>query len=296
MLSITHHTMMFRLLAIILAASLLSACASRFPSPELDVALDSQIIAAQIFQRTFNVHGGASIEQLNDVNLSISGEWKTLIRRIQPLVTDYKYRIDSQERLFMNNGGYIALYNGPGGSKKVVRTTDSLAVYYNGEQSTDPEVLSSTALTADAFRLFLLGPLALQAWQDQFTRLTDITFQGEQHYRLHLNLKPGFGYSEQDQVVLWVNAESGRTKMIQITLEGHSTTKGAHVEVEYLGYTQKGDYLFPSDFFERVNAPISINAHAWHLTGLDINRGLALEEYQGANEEIISSKPASPLR
>jgi len=295
-LSITHHTMMFRLLAIILAASLLSACASRFPSPELDVALDSQIIAAQIFQRTFNVHGGASIEQLNDVNLSISGEWKTLIRRIQPLVTDYKYRIDSQERLFMNNGGYIALYNGPGGSKKVVRTTDSLAVYYNGEQSTDPEVLSSTALTADAFRLFLLGPLALQAWQDQFTRLTDITFQGEQHYRLHLNLKPGFGYSEQDQVVLWVNAESGRTKMIQITLEGHSTTKGAHVEVEYLGYTQKGDYLFPSDFFERVNAPISINAHAWHLTGLDINRGLALEEYQGANEEIISSKPASPLR
>jgi len=253
-------------------------------------------LAAQIFQRTFNVHGGASIEQLNDVNLSISGEWKTLIRRIQPLVTDYKYRIDSQERLFMNNGGYIALYNGPGGSKKVVRTTDSLAVYYNGEQSTDPEVLSSTALTADAFRLFLLGPLALQAWQDQFTRLTDITFQGEQHYRLHLNLKPGFGYSEQDQVVLWVNAESGRTKMIQITLEGHSTTKGAHVEVEYLGYTQKGDYLFPSDFFERVNAPISINAHAWHLTGLDINRGLALEEYQGANEEIISSKPASPLR
>ena len=296
MLSITHHTMMFRLLAVILVASFLTACASRFPSPELDVALDSQISAAQIFQRTFNVHGGASIEQLNDVNLSISGEWKTLIRRIQPLVTDYKYRIDSQERLFMNNGGYIALYNGPGGSKKVVRTTDSLAVYYNGEQSTDPEVLSSTALTADAFRLFLLGPLALQAWQDQFTRLTDITFQGEQHYRLHLNLKPGFGYSEQDQVVLWVNAESGRTKMIQITLEGHSTTKGAHVEVEYLGYTQKGDYLFPSDFFERVNAPISINAHAWHLTGLDINRGLALEEYQGANEEIISSKPASPLR
>ena len=296
MLSITHHTMMFRLLAVILVASFLTACASRFPSPELDVALDSQISAAQIFQRTFNVHGGASIEQLNDVNLSISGEWKTLIRRIQPLVTDYKYRIDSQERLFMNNGGYIALYNGPGGSKKVVRTTDSLAVYYNGEQSTDPEVLSSTALTADAFRLFLLGPLSLQAWQDQFTRLTDITFQGEQHYRLHLNLKPGFGYSEQDQVVLWVNAESGRTKMIQITLEGHSTTKGAHVEVEYLGYTQKGDYLFPSDFFERVNAPISINAHAWHLTGLDINRGLALEEYQGANEEIISSKPASPLR
>lgn len=289
----THCIKMnIKLLVTVIFISLLNACASKFPSPQFDTSVDTQLTAAQIFERTFKVHGGDSLEQLNDVNLSISGEWKRLITRIQPLVTDFKYRVDSQERLFPNNSGYIALYNGPNGSKKVVRTLDSLSVYYNGEQSTDPDVLSSTALTADAFHLFLLGPLALNNWRNKFSRLSDITYKGQSYYRLHLFRKPGFGYSKQDQVVLWVDADSSRTKMIQITLESHSTTKGAHVEVEFLDYIQRGDYLFPSNFFERVNAPLSIDAHAWHLTGLDINRGNLVSDYQGSDENEIADYPA----
>ena len=148
------------------------------------------------------------------MNLSISGQWKRLIKRIQPLVTDFNYRVDSQEHLFPNDGGYGALYNGPSGTKKVVRTPDSLEVYYNGEPSSDPEVLSSTALTADAFHLFLLGPLALNKWQADFTRLTDITYKDKSYHRLHLYQKPGFGYSKEDQVVLWVDTDTSLTKMI----------------------------------------------------------------------------------
>ena len=288
--------MHIKLLTVLLIVSLFSACASKFPNPQIDASLDTQITASQIFERTFNVHGGQVLDQLNDVNLSISGEWKRLIKRIQPLVTDFNYRVDSQERLYPNNGGYIALYNGPGGTKKVVRTTDSLEVYYNGESSNEPEVLSSTALTADAFHMFLLGPLALKNWQSDFTRLTDITYKEKSYHRLHLYRKPGFGYSQQDQVVLWVDTVSGRTKMMQITLEGHSTTKGAHVEVEFLDYIQKGAYIFPSKFFERVNAPISIDAHAWHLTGLDINRGNSIDDYKGPKDAAIVNYPAAPLK
>ena len=287
--------MHIKILTVLLTASLFSACASKFPNPQVDASFDTQLSAAQIFQQTFNVHGGEALDQLNDVNLSISGEWKRLIKRIQPLVTDFNYRVDSQERLFPNNGGYVALYNGPSGTKKVVRTPDSLEVYYNGELSNDTEVLSSTALTADAFHLFLLGPLALKKWQSDFTRLTDITYKDTSYYRLHLYRKPGFGYSEQDQVVLWVDTVSGRTKMMQITLEGHSTTKGAHVEVEFLDYIQKGPYTFPSKFFERVNAPIAIDAHAWHLTGLDINRGTDINFYKGSTEQTITKNPAEAL-
>ena len=83
--------------------------------------------------------------------------------------------------------------------------------------------------------------------------------------------------------------------MIQITLEGHSTTQGAHVEVEYLEYLEKGVYLFPSRFFERVNAPISIDAHAWHLTGLDINRGNNIGDYEGSDTTSVSAYPAMPF-
>ena len=288
--------MNFKLLAALLIVSLFSACASKFPNPQLDAALDTQLSAAQIFNKTFKVHGGESLDQLNDVNLSISGQWKRLIKRIQPLVTDFNYRVDSQEHLFPNDGGYGALYNGPSGTKKVVRTPDSLEVYYNGEPSSDPEVLSSTALTADAFHLFLLGPLALNKWQADFTRLTDITYKDKSYHRLHLYQKPGFGYSKEDQVVLWVDPDTSLTKMIQITLEGHSTTKSAHVEVEFLDYIQKGAYIFPSKFFERVNAPISIDAHAWHLTGLDINRGNSIDDYKGPKDAAIVNYPAAPLK
>ena len=288
--------MITKLLAALLFVSLFTGCASKFPNPSLDASQDKQLTASQIFDRTFNVHGGEKLDQLNDVNLSISGQWKRLITRIQPLVTDFTYRVDSQERLFPSSGGYVALYNGPSGTKKVFRTPQSLEVYYNQQQSNDVEVLSSTALTADAFHLFLLGPLVLQKWRDEFTRLTDISYEGSDYHRLHLYRTPGFGYAEQDQVVLWVDTNSGRTKMIQITLEGHSTTKGAHVEVEFLDYIQLDDYLFPSKFFERVNAPIAIDAHAWHLTGLDINRGNNINIYQGAEVSAIANYPASPLK
>lgn len=288
--------MNIKFLTVILSVTFFTACASKFPNPSVDSLQDKQLSASQIFERTFNVHGGGSLDQLNDVNLSLSGEWKRLIKRIQPLVTDFNYRVNSQERLFPNSGGYVALYTGPGGTKKVVRSPSSLEVYYNGEPSNDPEVLSSTALTADAFHLFLLGPLALKEWQSEFTRLTDITYKDQTYYRLHLYRNPGFGYSKQDQVVLWIDTVSERTKIIQITLEGHSTTKGAHVEVEFLDYIQQGDYLFPSNFFERVNAPLSVDAHAWHLTGLDINRNNTLDSYKGKNETAITNYPATPLK
>lgn len=273
----------------------LTACASKFPSPVSQSQPNASPSAKEIFDRTFKIHGGNALKDLNNVNVSLSGQWKTLIKKIQPLVTDFNYRVDSEERLFPNQGGYVAFYTGPGGNKKVVRTPDSIDVYYNGVASTDPEVLSSTALTADAFLLFLLGPLSLADWQDKFTRLTDITNQGKTYYRLHLYRTPGFGFSESDQVVLWIDPDTDRTHMIQITLEGHSTTKGAHVEVEFLDYIQYGDYLLPSQFFERVNAPIAIDAHAWHLTGLDINRGTYIENYHGPSGNLFNNKPAEQI-
>ena len=77
----------------------LSACASKFPSPEWAVHAVSSPNGVEIFTNTFNTHGGESLDQLNDVNVSITGKWKKLIRKIQPLVTDFNYRVDSQERL-----------------------------------------------------------------------------------------------------------------------------------------------------------------------------------------------------
>ena len=286
----SQQTRCFHIVFCIFICIFISACASRFPSPELDSSPNSDLSAEQIFSKTFLQHGGHALDKLNDVNVSLTGKWKPLIKRIQPLVTDFNYRVDSQERLFPHSGGYVAIYSGPSGSKKVIRSPNSLEVYYNGVESTDQEVLSSTALTADAFHMFLLGPLSFKKWQNDFIRLTDALDKGNSYYRLYLNKQPGFGYSSADEIILWIDKQSLRTFRIQITLQGHSTTQNAHVEVDYLEFIQSGDYLFPSVFFERVKAPIAIDAHAWHLTGLDINRGSSVTDYLGNDINITPAK------
>jgi hypothetical protein len=270
-------------LALIFFASLtLAGCATGFPTPSSSpISGENQLTGTSLFTKTFNAHGGEHLGELRNVNVGLEGKWKQLIRRIQPLVSDFTYRVKSQERLFPIEGVYAVNYFGPGGKKTVLRTPNEIKVWYNGEQSNSPEVLSSTALTGDSFHLFLLGPLALEKWRGDFQRLSDAKLNNKTYHRLYLERIPGFGFSKRDEVVLWVDPVSHLTKMVQITLEGHATTIGAHVEVEYLDYTRLENYMFPSKFFERVNAPIAIDAHGWQLTGLDINRDYDLQEIDG---------------
>ena len=272
-------------------------CASQFPNPDnaAFVGGEDALDGKQLFEKTFIAHGGEAIDELNDVNVAISGRWERLIKKIQPLVTDFRFRVDSEERILPKEFTYASLYTGPAGNKKVVKTPEYLRVYYNEVRSTDPEVISSTALTADAFPMFLLGPLALHRWSDKFIRLEDVSDGGKAYYRIYLLREPGFGFSDLDEVVLWLDKESYLTQRVQITLEGHSTTKGAHVEVEYLAFQQKGDYVFPTQFYERVNAPIAIGAHAWEYTGLDVNRGLEFDDLKGARYSEKAQVPAKPL-
>jgi hypothetical protein len=294
---INNRSSALRLLAAAFLLFIMSGCASQFPNPQnAKFQSTSNADGQKLFLKTFKVHGGDAINELNDVNVGITGKWKKLITKIQPLVTDFKYRVDSQERILPKEFAYAALYTGPSGNKKVVRTSSSLNVFYNKVPSLDAEVLSSTALTADAFFTFLLGPLALHKWQDAFTRIEDKFELGNNYYRIHLAREPGFGFSKADEVVLWIDAVTLRTAKIQITLEGHSTTKGAHVQVDYLDYVQVGKYLFPSDFYEKVNAPIAIGAHAWRLTGLDINRGLSLKDIDDIEYSSKAEKPAMTLK
>ena len=56
------------------------------------------------------------------------------------------------------------------------------------------------------------------------------------------------------------------------------------------------NYIFPSNFYEKVNAPISIGAHAWRLTGIDINRGLRLKDVDSKGYSTRAEKPAKPIK
>ncbi len=282
------------LLALLLAVAG-GGCATRFPTPVSGMAWEDGLSAQEIFNRTLEVHGGEVGATTSDVNLSMTGTWGWLIQRIQPVVTDSGYRISAQERYHPAEQVYAVLWEGPRGTKKVVRTPDSIEVYYNGVREVDETRLGAAAMTADAFQLFHLGPTFLRARQASFERLADEKEKGRRYYRLLATLRPGFGRSAEDQVVLWVDAETGRWFRVHLTLEGFETTRGAHVDVTFLRHQQVGPLLLPVEFHERVRGPIRINAHDWSFTGVDLGRGWAVEEVSGAGFSGSALAPAKPL-
>ncbi len=284
-----------RLLLIVAIAQLASGCAQNFPRPNTVPLATDGPGAAEVFDRSFLAHGGASLDQFHDLNIAMDGDWKFLITRIQPLVTDHKYRVVSEERLLPLEGVYTAFYKGPDGTKKVVRKGESVRVFYNGEESFDEDVLQSTALTADAFFLFHIGPLALREHRADFVRLEDGVEKGKRYYRLHATIEPGFGFSTRDEVVLWIDPETDLTWRIHITLEGYETTKGAHVDVTNLDFEKRGPFILPTRFVEHVRGPIGIKAHNWEWTGLDINRGVVFSELDGEGFSGSAEKPATVL-
>ncbi len=283
-------------LALIISPLVLGGCAQNFPRPANLPHDGSAPTADEIFARTFRAHGGESLDDFNDLNVALDGEWKFLITRIQPLVTDHKYRVVSEERLLPSRGVYTAAFRGPAGTKRVVRTAESVRVFYNGEETFDEDVLQSTALTADSFFLFTIGPMALRESRGKFERLEDGVDNGKRYYRIYTVVEPGLGYSAQDEIVLWVDPETYLTYRVHITLEGYETTKGAHVDVTFLDYEKRGAYMLPSRYLERVLGPIRITAHTWHLTGLDINRGLSLTDIEGQQYVGLAAAPATPLQ
>lgn len=262
----------------------------RMESPPSD-----NLTADSIFESTFLKHGGDNLTALNDLNIAIDGDWHFLITKIQPLVTDAKYRQKSEERILPKDRLYTALYTGEAGQKQVLRTPTQISVAYDGQLISDDKKQAAAALTADAFYLFALGPLALNERVEKWQRLSDVKEDGKTYYRINGQLKPGIGLSEQDYITLWVEQQSRLTYRLHITLEGFETTKGAHVDTTYLGYTTIGGFTFATHFFERVRGPISIDAHEWWYTGIDINRGLTKNDVKLEAWSKKASEPAKAL-
>ncbi len=306
-----------RNIVIIISLFFLNACAQplmRPASSTSDLQRSSQQSSQQrsqyikgntLFKRSLKAHGGDSLSQLKDINLSISGKWGAIPARIMPKVADQYYRVTSEEHFMPNKGLYAAFYKGPAGTKKVVRTTDSVEVFYNNEVSKDTETLQATAMTSDAFVLFSLGPLALNRYQTDFTQIADGSFKGKKYHRIYSLVKPGLGFAKEDEVVLWIDPETYLTYILEVTLKGYPKTQNAHVNVRYLDYqkfSKNNQYSFtiPTHIIERVLAPINVHAHIWRVTGLDLNRGITMNDISGkkwkgrAIKSPTAVKPSRP--
>jgi len=279
---------------------LLTACGTPLPllpAPPPDANAAARLLASA------QVHGLAAYRQISDINVSYDGQWRPLINAVQPEVVDAGYRGRSQERLLPAAGVVAQSYTGPQGRKQVFwRRGDGSAarpgeldLWYGGQPSADPARRSASALVAECYGLFLLGPLWLvdrglplqMAGSERVNgRLCDV---------VQVWLSPGLGQVASDRVAVCIDRDDGVTRRLRFTLEGFAGTRGAVAEVDTFDHQRRFGVLWPMRSYEEVVHPLRLPAHDWHVTGLDVNRGYGVEALQGPVFTGAALAPAAPV-
>ncbi|NYZ61935.1 hypothetical protein H0E82_04020 [Luteimonas sp. SJ-16] len=257
-----------------------------------DDGLDGEAVLA----RSVTAHGGDLRERSGDLNYASDGRWFALIKRIQPVVTDADYRVTAETRYSPSTGVHAIRYQGPAGTKQVLRTAQGIEVYYDGVPTRDAQTLAAAAMTTDAFALFHFGPSFLAARATRVVRLADAREGGRAYTRVLVDIAPGFGEAASDQVVAWLGPDSHLLHRVHLTLNGFPTTQGAHVDTTFSGYRALAGVMLPTRFHERVRGPLRIDAHTWWVTGLDADRGWRAEDVGDGRFIGAAAAPAEPLR
>lgn len=278
----------------------LAACGTPLPITAPPAA---SAAAAARLRESAEAHGLAAYRTLTDINVAYDGQWRPFIDRIQPVVVDPGYRGRSQERLMPAAGVVAQSYTGPQGVKHVWWRRGSgsgsalgeVGVWFNGRPSADADHQAASALVAEGYGLFLLGPLwlvdqgltmALDGTEQVDGRLCDV---------VQVWKTPGLGRVALDRVAVCIDRGDSLTRRVRFTLEGFVNTRGAVAEVDTYEHERRFGVLWPMRSHERVVSPIPIPAHDWHITGLDVNRGYAVDALRGPAFTGAAATPAMPI-
>ncbi|MBX3638155.1 MAG: hypothetical protein KF683_22515 [Rubrivivax sp.] len=278
---------------------LLGGCGTPLPlsAPPADDAA-----AARRLRESAEVHGLAAYRALRDINVAYDGQWRPLIHRVQPEVVDAGFRGPSQERIVPAAGVVAQAYTGPAGRKQVwwqrgsrAGTDGQVEVWNNGRRSSDDAYRSASALVAEAYGLFLLGPLwladrglpaVLAGTERVHGRFCDV---------VQVWLTPGLGLVERDRVALCIDRADGVCRRLRFTLEGFAGTRGAVAEVDTFDHERRFGVLWPMRSYEEVVHPLRLPAHDWFVTGLDVDRGYAVGSLRGPEFAGLAAAPARAI-
>jgi hypothetical protein len=292
------------------AGSLLSACGTPLPLSAAAPTAPSAA-AAQRLAASAEAHGLAAYRQINDINIGYSGQWRPLINRVQPEVVDEGFRGPSQERLMPAAGVVAQAYAGVKGKKQVFwqrgktlapagRDQGDVAVWFNGQPSQRAGELAAAALVAEAYGLFLLGPLWVAGRQAAgLATPAEVAGTERVHGRLcdvvHVWTSPGLGHAATDRVSLLIDRDDHVMRRVRFTLEGYEGTRGAVAEVDCFEHARRFGLLLPMRSYEEVVHPLRLPAHDWFVTGLDVNRGYGVEALRGAQFSGAAAAVAKPV-
>jgi hypothetical protein len=265
--------------------------------------------ARSLLHDAATAHGLTAYPSIRDLNVSYAGHWRRLVGILQPVLVDSGFRGGSEERLLLREGVVAQSHSGIKGHKEVVRISaqsqgSSVHVWFNGEETHDRDRIDAAALVAEAYSLFLLGPILLAVNAAPHREIqaalggTAELKQSQEKYLcdvLYLRMSPGIGNSEADQLALYIDHETRLMRRVRMTLNGLESTRGALVDIDTFEHRAMYGVIWPTAFHERLLRPAPLDVHEWRLTGLDINRGESAAEIAGPAFTGSALPPATPL-
>lgn len=217
-------------------------------------------------------HGAMAYSTVRDLNVRTGGKWG-LGSKLQPALADAKYRRESEDAYDLAGGTIVQLQKGGGGRKFVLRAPGRVTVWYNGQADAREEVIRAAALEADAGKMFLLGPLYFQRSGVILEKLGTAKVEGAVCDQVLAVLRPGFGYADEDRVVLSIDKETQRLRRVSTTLVGVGNEKG--VDVTFGKWAQRSGVLWATDYRENLRGRLKLGLHNWTLIDLKANHGFA---------------------
>ncbi len=283
----------FRLFLACLLAGAFVSCAS--PQISTSARKSSEPRATALLAASQRAHGGEAFAKVRTLSVRYEGQWAPIGPRFQPVLSDTKFRRGSEERLVLDSRLIAQEHTGPAGKKIVVRTPEKVSVNYNGVRSTDAEVEQAAALVADAYTMFLLGPFYFDRPGVTLSSAGDEVVDGAVCDKVLAVLRPGFGFAEEDRVVLFIDRANKQLRRVRMTLNGLESTRGAEVDVTFREFRTIGGIVWPTDFDERIRVPFQLHAHHWTMLGLTINPGFRAADLDAAGFKGRAAIPAAPL-
>jgi hypothetical protein len=252
------------------AALLLVSCSTLpVPGPGGDTVRSNDAIS--LLRKSASLQGD-SWSNYRSVEVAYEGKWSDIATRLQPVLTDRDFRKCSIE-IYQPSAGLVSqTHRGPQGTKEVNRRQRRVSVRFNGVRSTNPEVLDSSALVADAYTVFLFGSSWLAQNGRDLRCLENRSIGGELCSLVAGRLSPGLGNSHEDHFIAWISSDSGILKRFQFSLNGFESTRGADVDVVFSNHWKAADgSIWPGRFVEHIQRPLFVKAHEWKMTSLKLD-------------------------
>jgi hypothetical protein len=265
--------------------------------------------ADELLARSAAAHGLAALTKIEDLSVSYSGTWHSLVGKLQPALVDAGFRGGSQERILLRAGLIGQAHHGPSGSKQVARRRvadgpGEVRVWFNGDEASDAERRDAAALVVDGYCLFLLGPMVLALpgpWQRRLdlergpgerAQVAGVDYDCDV---LRVRMAPGLGFADSDRIDLLIDRQTHLTRRLRFSLNGLESTRGAVAAVDLFAFASRHGVMWPTGFYEHLLRPFHLPVHDWRLTGLDVNRGLTPAEIDGEAFGGAALAPAAEI-